>query len=115
MKRLLSIFISALLVFSVMPMIMVSAADPVVEIIQDFEADSSGVSATNSTVRYVVNFDVIDAEGNTTWKNLTTYGYGTVSGTAEQTGAVGTQSGTPGILHQKKGSLTKQIYNGKIA
>ncbi len=71
-----------------------------------FTVSGTVASATNSTVRYVVNFDVIDAEGNTTWKNLTTYGYGTVSGTAKQTGAVGTQSGTPGILHQKKGSLT---------
>ncbi|MBE6784512.1 MAG: hypothetical protein E7536_10955 [Ruminococcaceae bacterium] len=71
-----------------------------------FTVSGTIASTTNSIVRYVVNFDVIDANGNTTWKNLTTYGFGTVSGTAKQTGAIGTQSGTPGILHQKKGSWT---------
>jgi len=71
-----------------------------------FTVTGTIASTTNSIVRYVVNFDVIDADGNTTWKNLTTYGYGSVSGTAEQSGGVGTQAGTPGIFHQEKGSWT---------
>ena len=71
-----------------------------------FTVTGTIASTTNSIVRYVVNFDVIDADGNTTWKNLTAYGYGSVSGTAEQSGGVGTQAGTPGIFHQEKGSWT---------
>ena len=69
-----------------------------------FTVSGTIASTTNSTVRYVVNFDVIDADGNTTWKNLTTYGFGTVSGTAKQTGGIGTQSGVPGVVRQTSGN-----------
>ena len=69
-----------------------------------FTVSGTIASTTNSTVRYVVNFDVIDANGNTTWKNVTTYGFGTVSGTAKQTGGIGTQSGTPGVVRQTSGN-----------
>ena len=69
-----------------------------------FTVTGTIASTTNSTVRYVVNFDVIDSNGNTTWKNLTTYGFGTVSGTAKQTGGIGTQSGVPGVVRQTSGN-----------
>ncbi len=48
MKKLFSIVLSLLLIFSVIPMVIVSAADPVVEVFQDFEKDGAGLTATNS-------------------------------------------------------------------
>ncbi len=56
-------------------------------------------ASTNSAVRYTVNYDILDAEGNTVWKNLTGYTYGVVSGSEAVTGAIGTYPDNPGDIH----------------
>ncbi len=48
MKKLLALTLSLLMVFSLVPMTMASAAGPVVEVFQDFEKDVGGLTATNS-------------------------------------------------------------------
>lgn len=55
-------------------------------------------TTTNSTVRYTVNYDILDIFGNTVWKNLTGYTYGVVSGSEAVTGAIGIEPGMPGDL-----------------
>ncbi len=50
---------------------------------------------TNTIVRYVINYDILDLNGNAVWKNLTGYAYGAVSGTAQQIGALGSNSSEP--------------------
>ena len=54
---------------------------------------------TNSAVRYTVNYDILDSDGNTVWKNLTGYAYGLVSGSTEKTGAIGSDPANPGDIH----------------
>lgn len=53
---------------------------------------------TNTTVRYTVEYDILDKSGNTLWKNLTGYGYGHVSASEAKTGALGTYHDYPGQL-----------------
>ena len=54
---------------------------------------------TNSAVRYTVNYDILDTDGNVVWKNLTGYAYGVVSASAAVTGAIGTYPDNPGDIH----------------
>ncbi|MBQ2828644.1 MAG: hypothetical protein IJF20_05300, partial [Clostridia bacterium] len=71
------------------------SAGTVVTGTSNFGVTGSIAASVNSIVRYTINYDVLDANGNTVWKNLTDYAYGSVSGTGTQSGAVGSDSGYP--------------------
>lgn len=74
------------------------AAGTVVTEETKFSVTGNVTASTNSVVRYTVEYNILDASGNTVWKNLTGYAYGKVSGSNPVTGAIGTTPDNPGKL-----------------
>ena len=73
------------------------------EIVDDetnFHVTGEITKNTNSVARYTVEYDILDKNGDTVWKNLTGYAYGVFSGSEENTGAIGTEPGDPGRLDE---------------
>ncbi len=101
MKKLLSIVLALILVLSAIPMVMVSAADPVVEIFQDFEKDAEGVTKTDGwrstayvrsgTYSYMINnkTGAWYSGQNVTSSTLKNYAKFEIPSTANIVGAVG--------------------------
>ncbi len=112
MKRLLSIFISALLVFSVMPMIMVSAETvQTVVFTMDEGSRPSGWSTDN---RYTVTPGIIDS-GDETYGNVLQLGtYGDTSSTFKFPGSkIDTEIGIPTKLtFDMKAGANFNVENG---
>lgn len=70
----------------------------IVEDTMNFRVSGTLAAETNTTVRYSVEYDILDKSGNTVWKNLMGYGYGHVSSSEARTGALGTYHGIPGQI-----------------
>ena len=70
----------------------------IVEDTTNFSVTGTVAAETNTTVRYTVEYDILDKSGNTVWKNLIGYGYGHISASEEKTGALGTNHGMPGQI-----------------
>ena len=70
----------------------------IVEDLMNFNVSGTIAAKTNTTVRYSVEYDILDSSGKTVWKNLMGYGYGHVSASEEKTGAIGEYHEIPGKI-----------------
>ncbi len=62
---------------------------------QSFTVSGTIGAGLAGLIRYEVNYDLLDSNGNVKYAGMTGYGYGAVSANGQQTGAVGSQSAEP--------------------
>lgn len=62
---------------------------------QSFTVSGTITAGLAGLIRYEVNYDLLDSNGNVKYAGMTGYGYGAVSANGQQTGALGTNSAEP--------------------
>lgn len=62
---------------------------------QSFTVSGTIGAGLAGLIRYEVNYDLLDSNGNVKYAGMTGYGYGAVSANGQQTGALGSQSAEP--------------------
>lgn len=80
--------------------LMVSYEQEIVDNVTKFPVTGYLDTTTNSVVRYTIEYDILDKNGNEVWRNLTGFAYGIASASEEKTGEVGTVPGDPGRLDE---------------
>ncbi len=82
-----------------------------------FSVTGTIANTVNSPARYELTYDLLGADGEVVWKNLTAYTYGTISAYADlANGKYGTPEGKPGVYYtQDSNSLTREFDTFQFA